>query len=74
MICVADTYCWFPYAGAGHDAGAIATAAVVTDPAQVTLTKVGSTGTCGVQVATWVGPALFGPAGLTQVTVSMPSI
>ena len=49
-------------------------AAVVAAPAHVTLTKFGVTGKAGVQVATWVGPALFAPAGLTQVTLSMPSM
>ena len=49
-------------------------AAVVVAPAQVTLTKFGRRQGRAVQVATWVGPALFAPAGLTQVTLSMPSM
>src|SRR6187431_1305979 len=74
MIWVAETYCWLEFAGAAHTAGSIGVAAVVVDPAHVTLTKFGATGTgTSAQVATWVGPALLGPAGLTQVTQSEPS-
>ena len=74
MIWVAETYCWLEFAGATQVAGSTATASVVVDPAHVTLTKFGATGTgTAGQVATWVGPALFAPAGLTQVTQSEPS-
>lgn len=73
MISVADKYAWLEFAGATHEAGGTATAAVVTDPAQVTRTKLGPTNGGTVQVATCVGPALLGPAGLTQVTQSAPS-
>ncbi len=73
MISVADKYVWLEFAGAGQDAGVTATGAVVTDPAQVTRTKLGPTNGGTVQVATCVGPALVVPAGLTQVTQSAPS-
>ena len=73
MIWVAETYCWLEFAGAAQVAGSTATGDVVVDPAHVTLTN-GAAGTgSGTQVATWVGPALLGPAGLTQVTQAEPS-
>ena len=63
-----------PPIGATQEAGVTATGAVVTDPAQLTRTKFGPAGATSAQVSTWVGPALLAPTGLTQVTVSGPSM